>query len=178
MVQPNAYHEYTHMYLGKFGLHWWKMHEMQYWIISALFHPHRVGVLLLPGGHFQGSHPLLLLLLLLLLLFSGSVVSKSLWPHGLQHARPPCPLPSPGVCSTHVHWVGDAIQPSHPLSSPSPPAISLSQHQGFFQWVNTLYGDQQIPTFSSGSTELTRFPFLSFVSVHCSPEGTRAATLG
>ena len=36
------------------------------------------------------------------------------------------------LTQTHVHWVGDAIQPSHPLSSPSPPAFSLSQHQGFF----------------------------------------------
>ena len=36
---------------------------------------------------------------------------------------------------THVHWVSDAIQPSHPLSSPSLPALSLSQHQGLFQWV-------------------------------------------
>ena len=36
---------------------------------------------------------------------------------------------------THVHWVGDATQPSHPLSSPSPPAFNLSQHQGIFQWV-------------------------------------------
>ena len=35
----------------------------------------------------------------------------------------------------HVHWVGDAIQPSHPLSSSSPPAFTLSQHQGLFQWV-------------------------------------------
>ena len=35
---------------------------------------------------------------------------------------------------THVHRVGDAIQPSHPLSSPSPPAFNLSQHQGLFQW--------------------------------------------
>ena len=35
---------------------------------------------------------------------------------------------------THVHWVGDAIQPSHPLSSPSPPALNLSQHQGLFKW--------------------------------------------
>ena len=40
---------------------------------------------------------------------------------------------------THVHWVGDAIQPSHPLSSPSPPAFSLSQHQGLFQWVSSLH---------------------------------------
>ena len=36
---------------------------------------------------------------------------------------------------THVHWVGDTIQPSCPLSSPSPPAFNLSQHQGLFQWV-------------------------------------------
>ena len=39
---------------------------------------------------------------------------------------------------THVHRVGDVIQPSHPLSSPSPPAFSPSQHQGLFQWVNSL----------------------------------------
>ena len=36
----------------------------------------------------------------------------------------------------HVHWFGDSIQPSHPLSTPSPPALSLSQHQGLFQWVD------------------------------------------
>ena len=40
---------------------------------------------------------------------------------------------------THVHWVGDAIQPSHPLSSPSPPAPNPSQHQGLFQWVNSSH---------------------------------------
>ena len=40
---------------------------------------------------------------------------------------------------THVHWVGDAIQPSHPLSSPFPPAFKLSQHQGLFQWVSSLH---------------------------------------
>ena len=40
---------------------------------------------------------------------------------------------------THVHWVGDAIQPSHPLSSPSPPALNLSQHQGLFKWVSSLH---------------------------------------
>ena len=36
------------------------------------------------------------------------------------------------LAQTHVHWVSDAIQPSHPLSSPSPPALNLSQHQGLF----------------------------------------------
>ena len=40
---------------------------------------------------------------------------------------------------THVHWVGDAIQPSHPLWSPSPPALNLSQHQGLFQQVSCLH---------------------------------------
>ena len=40
---------------------------------------------------------------------------------------------------THVHWVGDAIQPSYPLSSPSPPAPNPSQHQGLFQWVNSSH---------------------------------------
>ena len=40
---------------------------------------------------------------------------------------------------THVHRVGDAIKPSHPLSSPSPPAPHPSQHQGLFQWVNSLH---------------------------------------
>ena len=38
---------------------------------------------------------------------------------------------------THVHWVGDAIQPSYPLLSPSPPAFNPSQHQGLFKWVNS-----------------------------------------
>ena len=38
---------------------------------------------------------------------------------------------------THVHWVGDAIQPCHPLWSPSPPAFNLSQHQGLFHWVSS-----------------------------------------
>ena len=40
---------------------------------------------------------------------------------------------------THAHCVGDAIQPSHPLLSPSPPALNLSQHQGLFQWVNSSH---------------------------------------
>ena len=40
---------------------------------------------------------------------------------------------------THVHWGNDAIKSSHPLSPPYPPAFSLSQHQGLFQWVNSSY---------------------------------------
>ena len=45
----------------------------------------------------------------------------------------------PVSTQTRLHWVGDAIQPSHPLSSPSPPAFTLSQHQGLFKWVSSLY---------------------------------------
>ena len=75
-----------------------------------------------------------------LLSFSHSVVSNSLRPHGLQHARLHCPSPSPRAHSilhhlpeliqTHVYWVSDAIQPSDPLSSPFLPAFNLNQHQG------------------------------------------------
>ena len=64
--------------------------------------------------------------------FSHSVVSDSLPPHEPQDARLPCPPPTPGVPQTHVHQVSDAIQPSHPLLSPSPPALNLSQNQGLF----------------------------------------------
>ena len=60
------------------------------------------------------------------LLLRRSVVSDSLRLHGLlQHL--------PELAQTHVHGVGDALQPSHPLSSLSPPAFSLSQHQGLFK---------------------------------------------
>ena len=45
----------------------------------------------------------------------------------------------PECAQTHVHWVGDAIQPSGRLSSPSPPAFNLSQHQGLFHWVGSSY---------------------------------------
>ena len=71
---------------------------------------------------------------------SHSVMSSSLWPHGLQHARLPCPSPKlPELTHTQVHPVGDTIQPSHPLSTPSPPAFNLSQHQSLFQWVSSSY---------------------------------------
>ena len=43
------------------------------------------------------------------------------------------------LAQTHVHWVSDAIQPSHPLSSPSLPAFNLSQHQSLFQWVSSSH---------------------------------------
>ena len=56
-------------------------------------------------------------------------MSDSLRPHGLQHTGFCVHYQLQDLAQTHVHRVGDAIQPSHPLSSPSPPALHLSQHQ-------------------------------------------------
>ena len=59
--------------------------------------------------------------------FSHSVMSDSLRPHGLQHSRLPYPPihQLPELAQTHIHWVSDAIQPSHVVSSPSPPAFNF-----------------------------------------------------
>ena len=70
--------------------------------------------------------------------FSCSIMSDSLHSHGCS---------TPGLLvhrqlleftQTHVHWAGDAIQPPHPLSSLPPPSFKLSQHQGFFKWVESV----------------------------------------
>ena len=71
--------------------------------------------------------------------FSHSVVSDSLWPHALQHARLPCPSPTHGACSNSCpssQWCYPTI-----LSSviPSPPAFNLSQHQSLLKWVSSLH---------------------------------------
>ena len=80
--------------------------------------------------------------------FSRSVVSDYLRPHELQHSRPPRPSPTPDFTQTHVHRVGDAIQPSHLLLSPSPPALNLSQHQGLFKRVSSCIRWPKYWTFS------------------------------
>ena len=64
------------------------------------------------------------------LLCSFSMVSSSLWPHDCSTPGFPALHYLPQFAQTHVHWVTDAIQPSHPLSPASPPAFNLSQHQG------------------------------------------------
>ena len=71
--------------------------------------------------------------------FSRSVMSDSLGPHGLQHARLPCPSPIPRAYSNSCpssRWC-------HPTIFPSPPAFSLSQNQGLFQWVSSSH---RVPT--------------------------------
>ena len=71
--------------------------------------------------------------------FSHSVMSHSLWPHGLQHTRPPCPSPTPGVYSNSCplsQWCHPTISSSVvPISS----TFNLSQHQGLFQWVSSSH---------------------------------------
>ena len=71
--------------------------------------------------------------------FIHSVVSDAL--NHMKCSTPGLPVHHQAQESTqmHVHWVGDAIQPSHPLSSPSPPDLNLSQHQGLFKQVSSSH---------------------------------------
>ena len=71
--------------------------------------------------------------------FSHSVMSNCLQPMDCSMPDFPVFHQLPELAQTHIHWVSDAIQSSHPLSSPSPPAFNLSQHQGFFQWVSSSH---------------------------------------
>ena len=85
--------------------------------------------------------------------FSHSFVSDSLWPHGLQFARLPCPSPTPRACSNSCpssQWCHPTIS-SHPLSSPSPPAFNLPQHQGLLQCQFFASSGQSIGISASAS---------------------------
>ena len=87
--------------------------------------------------------------------FSHSVVSNSLWPHEQQHASLPVHHQLLEFTQTHAHWVGDAIQPFHPLSSPSPPALNLSQHQGLLKWVSSSHQVAKVLEFQLQSFQWT-----------------------
>ena len=64
------------------------------------------------------------------------------------------------ITQIHVHRVGDAIQPSHPLSSPSSPAPNPSQHQGLFQWINSLHEVAKVLEFSFSISPSNEHPGL------------------
>ena len=71
--------------------------------------------------------------------FSHSIMSDSCDPMHCNIPGLPVHHPLPELAQTYVHQVGDAIQPSHPLLSPSPPAFNLSQLQGLFKWVSSSH---------------------------------------
>ena len=66
----------------------------------------------------------------------------------------------PKLPQTHVHRVSDAIQPSHPLLSPSPPAFNLSQHQGLFQWVGSSHEVAKVLDISFSISPSSEYPVL------------------
>ena len=81
---------------------------------------------------------------------------------------------------THVHWVRDAVQPSHPLSSPSPPAPNPSQHQSLFQWVNSLHGVAQVLEFQLQHHSFQRNPRVNLqnglVGSPCTPRDSQESS--
>ena len=70
----------------------------------------------------------------------------------------------PEFTQTHVHWVGDAIQPSHPLSSPFP-AFYLSQHQGLFQWIDSSHQVAKVLEFSFSISPSNEYSGLIFFRI-------------
>ena len=86
----------------------------------------------------------------------------------MNHSTPGLPVHHqlPEFTQTHVHWVSDAIQPSHPLSSPSPPASNPSQHQGFFQWVNSSHEVAKVLEFQLQHHYLQRNPVYKLSKTH------------
>ena len=87
-------------------------------------------------------------------------MSDSLRPHETQHARPPVHHQLPEFTQTHVHRVSDAIQPSHALSSPSPPAPNPSQHQSLFNESTLCMRRPKYWSFSSSISPSNEHPGL------------------
>ena len=83
--------------------------------------------------------------------FSHSVMSDSAAPWTAACQASLSITNSWSLIQTHLHWAGDTIQPSHPLSSPSPPSFNLSQHQGLFKWISSLDQVQSIGVSASTS---------------------------
>ena len=88
----------------------------------------------------------------------------------------------PEFTQTHVHWVSDAIQPSHPLSYPSPPAFDLSQHQSLFKWVSSSYQVAKVLEFqlqhqSFQWTPRTDLPQDGLVGSPCSPNSQESSPI-
>ena len=121
--------------------------------------------------------------------FSRSVVSDSAT-HESQHARLPCPSPTPRIysnsCPSMVDMMppmldGEAIQPSHPLTSPSSPAPNTSQHQGIFKWVNPSHEVAKVLKFqlqhqSFQWTPSTNLLYDGMVGSPCNPKDSQESS--
>ena len=98
----------------------------------------------------------------------------------MNHSTPGIPVyhQIPEFTQTHGHWVGDAIQPAHPLASPSPPAFNLSQHQGLFRWVISLHQVAKVLEFQLQHQSFqwalrTDLPYDGLVGYLCSPRDSQ-----
>ena len=112
-------------------------------------------------------------------LFSRLLVSDSLWPMDRSTPRFPVLHCLLELAQSHVHRVGDAIQPSHPLSSPSPSAFNLSQHQGLFQWVSSSHQVAKVLEFQLQHQWIFQWIFrIDFLQdwLICSPRGFRESS--
>ena len=81
--------------------------------------------------------------------FSSVAQSRLTLSNSMDCSMPALPVHHqlPEFNQTHVHWVGDAIQPSHPLLLPSPLSFNLSQHQGLFKWVSSSHQEVKLLEF-------------------------------
>ena len=87
----------------------------------------------------------------------------------MNHSRPGLPVHQQLLefTQTHVHWVSDAIHPSHPLSSPSPPTLNLSQHEGLFRWVRSVQQVAEYWSFSFNFSPSNEHPGLISFRMDC-----------
>ena len=113
--------------------------------------------------------------------FSHSVMSDSLKPHGLRMPSFPVYCQLLQLAQTHVHRVGDAIQPSHPLPSLSLPAPNLSQHQGLFKWVSSSHQVAKVLEFQLQPQSFqwifrTDFLYNGLVGCPCSPKDSQESS--
>jgi len=134
----------AHLYFEK--CHLLSRKEMKIWLVVSqnknYFHQVNIFLLKILPVYFKAKYMINTINYLIESVQFSSVVQScpTLW-DPMNHSTPGLPVHHhlPEFTQTHVNQVGDAIQPSHPLSSPSPLAPNPSQHQSLFQWVNSLH---------------------------------------
>ena len=119
----------------------------------------------------------------ILTLYSVELLSRVRLCNPMNHSTPGLPIHQQLLefTQTHVHQVSDAIQPSHPVSSPSPPASNPSQHQGLFKWVSSLHQVAKVLEFqlqhqSFQCTPRTDLLYNGLVGSPCSPRDSQKSS--